>query len=109
MCRGCWNEYLEDSDTLGVPGVITTEITATVAAIGAVYMEDSTGGAIHVAIDDWNLDDDSIAFCGSKDNPSGTLTAAELNCYDLLAKLSKLQRATALAIYDGFHTVEDDK
>jgi hypothetical protein len=54
-------------------------------------------GPLHIAIEDWNLDDDNIAFClkESEGHPDHEIALA-------LSRMSLPERATALALADGY-------
>lgn len=86
MCEDCYKKYEF------VP--VTPAIEAAADAIGEVYEESSAGGRLHVAIDDWNLGDDVLAYCGNE-----VETPAERACWEKLSGLTERERATALALY----------
>ncbi len=90
MCIGCYEGY--DS-----PAVITPETRAAAKLIEAVRSECPAGGELHIVIDDWNLEDDSLAFCKQY-----IKTDAERACHDALAKMSLDERASAMALADGY-------
>jgi hypothetical protein len=62
-----------------------------------VYTESSVGGGMHIATDDWNIDDESLEFCKSQ-----ITTRDEQLCYIALKNLTECQRATALALFEGY-------
>jgi hypothetical protein len=100
MCMGCWEDY--DS-----PRIDTEAVRAAAKAIAEVYEYSCVGGNLHVAIDDWNLDDDTIGRADgwlAEDIHEATAgqRAAERRCLDLLKALSEDERASALGLYDGF-------
>lgn len=90
MCRHCWSDY-------GAPDNDSEEVRAAVSLISAVFDEHLAGGALHIVIDDWNLEDDSLDWCQSK-----KLTPAEKACLKALRSLSVADRASALARFDGY-------
>lgn len=103
MCLACYEEY-------GSPKIDNPTVRAAAEAIGKVYDFADTGGNLHIAIDDWNLDDDDLDFCGESiakndvhEAPPDQL-AAEGYCLGLLKAMSEDERASALAIHDGFWT-----
>jgi hypothetical protein len=99
MCRGCWEEYYDESK------IDNDKMDDAVAAIEEVYNFHLAGGALHVVIDDWNLEDERITFCEkyAKDNTERKdQLAAELHCIELLKEMSVEERASALALYEGF-------
>ena len=117
MCHGCWVEE-------GKPAIDTPAIRAAAAAVAEVYEHSCVGGNLHIVLDDWNLEDGSLAFCdaqiargGHPDDPehspwytkeklenpdSPEQLAAERRCCDLFKALTVEERASALAFYDGF-------
>ncbi len=97
MCWGCWEEA-------GEPAMVTPAILAAVASVKRVFDLHCTGGNLHIVIDDWNLEDDHLAFCRSAVSRglSGELLAAELDCLDHLGPMSEQERASVLARYSGF-------
>lgn len=98
MCGGCWRDYLDECG--GRPAPITPQITEAVAAIRDLYEAHGTGGKLHVVVDDWNLEDKLIAFIGQEDMDHAD--ERERACWAKLSPLTVLQRATALAMFDGF-------
>ena len=123
MCYGCWEEE-------GKPTIDTPAVRAAAAAVAEVYEHACTGGNLHIVLDDWNLEDSSLAFCdayiargGHPDDPdhspsytryklehpdSPEQLAAERRCHDLLKALSVKERASALALNDRFWQPQAD-
>lgn len=104
MCDDCWKRYY-DSATSSDPCVIRAS-----EAIREVYDYHLSGGGLHIVIDDWNLDDGSIEFC--KDHIEATgydaepdRLEAERDCITALTELTEMERAAALALYEGFYTL----
>ncbi len=117
MCYGCWTEE-------GSPQIDTPAVRAAAASVAAVYEHSCVGGNLHIVLDDWNLEDDNLKFCDAQiargghpedpnhskwytqqklDNPdTPEQLAAERKCHDLFAALSIKERASALALNDGF-------
>lgn len=89
MCEGCYEEY-------GRPQP-DDAARAVVPLISAVYEASCVGGGLHIVVDDWNLEDESLHWCLRQ-----TLSDDERRCGEALAALSLEQRAAALAIYDRF-------
>jgi hypothetical protein len=107
-------------------------VRAAAAAIAEVYEHSCVGGNLHIVLDDWNLEDGNLEFCDGcitgagqmplepdaheahqrynrekRDNPDPPeQLAAERRCHDLLKVLTEEERASALALNDGFWTVE---
>ena len=86
MCVDCWKEY--DSPTIDTP-----DVRAVAVLIADLYQEHGTGGGLHVLVDDWNID-----ILDGYD----LSTALERRCLEALRKLSEDERASALALHDGF-------
>lgn len=112
MCYGCWEER-------GKPQDDSPEVKIVADLIRKVYECSIVGGNLHIVIDDWNLDDASLQFCSNQINAGGykkpnpdkwdlamestpQQLRVERECCDALLKLSETQRASALALYDGF-------
>lgn len=90
MCIGCYEDY-------GRPKIINDYTRFAAAAINAVRTENPVGGELHIVIDDWNLEDSSLAFCAKH-----VKTAAERACHDVLKALDLDERASAMAIAEGW-------
>lgn len=103
MCRGCWEESLDVHEGAAP---VTTQVIDAADAIRALYEVHGhdNGGALHVAVDDWNLDDESVLWCGQDNGP---LDDTERACWESLMALSEHERATALAIHEGFYVPPD--
>ncbi len=123
MCHGCWSEA-------GNPQIDTPAVRAAAKAVAEVYEHCSSGGNLHIVLDDWNVEDDNLEFCSSCIDGSGVMPlgndpadfhihyndekrvnpdppdqlAAERRCCDLFMALTEDERASALALYDGFWT-----
>lgn len=94
MCEGCYKE-------LGSPDERSTALDKVMLAkklIEAVYSLSAVGGSLHCQLDDWNLDD---AFF-TADSRRSVVGFVDLACFDVLQELTIPQRATALALYDGY-------
>ena len=91
MCYGCYEEY-------GEPQIDTPQVREAAARINAVFDECLTGGNWHVVIDDWNLEDDCVGSCME----AADLTTAEKALGEVLPMLSLDERASALALADGY-------
>ena len=104
MCFGCYVEQ-------GSPAIISERTQTAAALIAKVYEFNEVGGALHIVVDDWNLDDSSLKWCAGHiptSDGSDDQKAAETACLEALAALSVEERASALAIHDGFLKVEKD-
>ena len=91
MCIYCYNDY-------GRPDTITDKIGPAVLAVEDLYAEHGAGGWLHIVTDDWNLEDNQLEWCGK----TFDLTDVEKTCLNLLQQMTKIERATVLAIHDGF-------
>jgi len=102
MCYGCWQKY-------GAPMLDNTLVYQSATAIAEVYNLHSTGGHLHIVIDDWNLEDDHLDFCQQQVNqartdPTESTHLADVcqRCINLLRAMTLDERASALALYDKF-------
>lgn len=99
MCRGCWEEYER-------PEIDTPAVREASRAIAEVYEFAETGGDLHIVLDDWNLEDHSLAFCREAIEEDSDFTfrerEVERRCLSLLRALTEDERASALALYEGF-------
>lgn len=108
MCRGCYEEY-------GEPVIVTEATKRAAVLIKQLYDEFAPcGGNLHIVTDDWNIEDDNLAFCrrlvsnGGRlddgtvvdDDPKQLKLEAEI--LDLLEPMSEDDRASALAIWEGY-------
>ena len=121
MCYGCWEEA-------GKPAMDTPAIRAAAAAVAAVYEHSGVGGNLHIALDDWNLEDSNLRFCSQCIDGAGQMPlrddapdfhkryndekranpdppeqlAAERTCCDLFMALTEDERYAALAMAEGW-------
>ncbi len=98
MCEGCWGEY-------GNPVERFEGFEKVVEAIKAVYGEDYVGGALHIQIDDFNVED--MHFDARAEER--IKTEAERKCFDLLKGLTLRQRASVLAYHDGYWYCDEEE
>lgn len=87
MCYGCWQEE-------GKP----VKMTPSVIEIAPLLREADEFGAMHIAVSDWNFDDEDIEIC--RECHTATPDEKEL-CSRLLA-LDIEERLSAMALADGF-------
>jgi hypothetical protein len=73
-----------------------TELNEVWYAIDDVYAQGSNGGALHIVLDDGNVEDCWLAWCG--DRP---MTLIERRCYELLLPMSEQERGSVTAAYHG--------
>ncbi len=105
MCEMCWNEY-------GEPNIVNEKTEAALALVRAVYEapQGGSGGNLHIVLDDWNIEDDSIYFCLGEDGEmesyfGGTYdmtpTIIERACAGAFLDMTLRERASTLAKFDG--------
>jgi len=103
MCYGCY----EDA---GSPAIVNEKTKATAALVAKVYEFSCVGGNAHNVVDDWNLKDHNIRWCldeALKENAheaDSEQLAAERACLEALLALTDDERASAMALHDGFLT-----
>lgn len=101
MCAGCWIDRFESAK------IDNDAVREAAKAIALVYEQEGgiCGGNLHCEIDDWNIED---GFFKNKEfepyNPDVPIEQllAEQACFDQLKALSEAERASALALYDGY-------
>lgn len=104
MCQTCWEDH--DSPTINTPAVRNAA-----ELIHRVYQHEPAGGYLHVVIDDWNLDDHSLNVCiqdihDNELNYEPHRTALQAECAEALRALTTAERASALALEDGYWNPE---
>lgn len=94
MCINCWHEE-------GRP----YEFSDLARQWAPKFADANKFGALHVVVEDWNLDDNSLDFCRSYEG----VTADEVELIDALKSMSEPERwATALnADYPDFDPVNE--
>jgi hypothetical protein len=98
MCEGCYEEY-------GRPTIINGKTLAGAELVRAVYKYNGVGGNLHVQLDDWNIDDEFWdEFKVYHADSSAEQVEAEKECFEAFKHMNTDERASALAIYDGFLT-----
>ena len=96
----CWEDY-------GSPKIENASVHNAANLIAEVYKYTSTGGNLHIQIDDWNIEDEywekyenwleGIGYTDIHEQVN-----AEKACFDAMKILSLEERASALALHDGF-------
>jgi hypothetical protein len=99
MCRGCWEDY-------GKASIVNDKTRALANAIDDVYECNGAGGNLHVVVDDFNIEDDTVESCrgdieSNRWGDSDEHIAAERRCLNLLCEATVEERASALAIQYG--------
>lgn len=107
MCENCYDSY-------GAPCVITPDVLETADLIGALYEVCPTGGPLHCALDDWNIDGDG-PFTWEREHMRDYISDGEdgeeevrraTAVLDKIDAMTVAERATALAIHWGYITRE---
>lgn len=93
MCRQCWDDY-------EIEGSFCDLTDRAVELIGRVFEADEVGGNFHVAIDDWNLEDATLEWIAER--LFAELTSSEVRLLAVFGMMSEEERATALAIHEGY-------
>lgn len=98
MCAGCWVERF------GKVAIDNEAVRRAAEAIAEVYSYAFVGGNLHCEIDDWNIEDPLFdgEFKPWDPNASSEQLAAETDCWNQLKALSEAERASALALHDGY-------
>ncbi len=100
MCYGCWQEY-------GSPQIINPQV---VMACGlARKVEDLTcnGGNLHIQLEDWNIEDEHWDKYEIYDeHTTGQQRTAEEACFEAFKNLTLEERASALALREGYFEVK---
>jgi len=91
MCDVCWVGY-------GSPRIEGPKIEVGIVHVQQVYAAKggSMGGGLHVVLDDWNIEDESIESALKEDLDSSTLTFTEVQCARYLLTLTLAERASVL-------------
>jgi hypothetical protein len=101
VCYGCYEEY-------GKPEITNERVEAAAALVTKIYEYNRVGSNLHIVTDDWNLEDNNIDFClnAARTAPYHEITpeqrAVEEECCNLLRSMTLQERASVLAIHDGY-------
>jgi len=97
MCIDCYRRYSS-------PMIVSDATLLAAASIDIVFSYSAVGGNLHAILDDWNLEDEFFedGFKNWSERASEDQVAAERACFDRLRGMSVDERASSLAIYDGF-------
>lgn len=107
MCQNCYEEY-------GSPAIINAAVREAAELVRQVFDHSVVGGNLHIVLDDWNIEDGSLHHChkaiqniqagyfGPHDDIDPAQVAIERKCCDAFLKLSLDERASALALFDGY-------
>lgn len=101
MCYACYEEE-------GSPRIINDQTRHAAEQIRAVFDINHVGGNCHNVVDDFNVDDDTILWClneGLRINihqHTPDELKVEKECLEGLLELTVDERASALALYEGW-------
>ena len=101
MCYMCY-------ETAGLPSIVNDKTKAAAMLIARIYDFSDVGGNAHIVVDDWNLEDGNICWCldtALAENISeadAEQLAAERACLEAMLSLTADERASAMALHDGF-------
>lgn len=98
MCAGCWE------DRFSKAAIDNEAVRRAAEAIANVYSHAIVGGNLHCEIDDWNIEDRHFTgeFKPWDPNVPSKQLAAEIDCWNQLKALNEAERASALALHDGY-------
>lgn len=110
MCLSCWEEA-------GSPRDESAAVKTAARLIADLYAANGAGGLLHVAVDDFNLEDRDVAWCRAEmESPSGQAFMANegsvtehWNALVALEGLTKRQRWAAVALHDGYWKPEPEE
>ena len=100
MCYGCWEEY-------GKPQIDNEKVREAVEWVREVYEYHSAGGGLHIILDDFNIEDEHIELCDKWIREHGAGPGEE-ECLALFKTMTMDERASALALEDGYWGGSDD-
>ena len=93
---------------LGCPSVVNGATLAAADLIAAVYQHSMNGGNLHDQLEMWNLKDvffkDGLITVRDPGSSPERLEA-ERKCYDALRLMPEKERASAVALYEGYFLV----
>jgi hypothetical protein len=93
MCYGCYEQA-------GLP-----EPTAAAREVAQILRAcDDYSGPLHILIEDWNVEDDDLAFCGNPSEHRRPLYDIERQALVAMRGLTIDQRYAALAVAEGYVT-----
>lgn len=98
MCEGCWADY-------GSPRDVPEDADQIVAQFEDLYSRDhcSTGGPLHVVLDDWNLEDEHLGPWEDERDPwPPDVMELATKISTRLRELPIDQRAAVLALWEGW-------
>jgi len=90
MCKGCWSGY-------GSPKIITEKVTMAQGLLMALYEAHGAGGNLHILVDDFNIKDSDVDWCGTFE-----LDDVERPVIDLFKSMTVDERGSALAMFENW-------
>lgn len=108
MCIGCYEEA-------GRPEIVSDKTKYACALVSKIYEYSCVGSNMHIVTDDWNLEDESIDFClnAIRTEPYHEITPEqkeiEYSCALAFKNMTMDERASALAIFDGYLDINQAK
>lgn len=96
MCEECYEEY-------GRPEIFNEVTMLAANLIERVYSFSGSGGNLHIQLDDWNIQDRYFnEFEVWRDDSTDEQIMAEKECFLALKAMTLPERASALAIAEGY-------
>ncbi len=88
--------------------MLTERTAAVVTMIASLYEVAPAGGNLHCELDDWNIDDEFFEgeFSPYNKDVPATQLALERELFEALKAMTLAERASALALHDGFFPIE---
>lgn len=94
MCQSCWSK-------MGMPRIDNARVRRAAALVARLYEEQPVGGRWHIVTDDWNLEDDHVAWCVA--SPADDLpTSVDAELGQLLTAMTEAERGSALGLWNRF-------
>mgnify|MGYP005993114239 CR=1 FL=1 len=90
MCCQCWREE-------GAHTTLPSNYDEFARLYAEVYEANSVGGKLHIILDDFNIEDEQVAFC--EEVPGKT--EAETACLVELRRMTQAERCASLGLLDG--------
>ena len=100
MCYSCYEKY-------GKPSIVNHTTKRTAELVRVIYEFSDVGGNAHIVLDDFNIEDHHVEGClndvriKEASGETGQLQA-ERKCLEAFQAMTLDERASALAIYEGW-------
>ncbi len=101
MCYGCYVEY-------GEPKIVSDATKKAALLVDAIYEFSCVGGNAHIVVDDFNIEDPNIDWCLDEALKTNVHEADEVQlkvereCLEAFKAMTITERASALAIHEGW-------